>query len=77
MEQDFLTRLQNLEKKNQSAKIDLAKFEQKQTQLNDERIKIKEEMSAQNVDESTLASTVETLEKEIEVTLKENEGILN
>lgn len=71
---DYLTRLQNLDKKNQLAVIEKAKIWQKIEHAEEELQKIEAEVVSSGLTIETLQKTVETLDIEIENTLDENEA---
>ena len=73
---DFLTRLQNLEKKTQENKIQKAKLEQKRDQLDEERNKALAELEAEGIKAEELGQTITNIEVEVEEEISAAEASL-
>jgi hypothetical protein len=73
---DYLNELQKIEKQCQEARINKAKLDQKLQSLQEEQIKLQEELKTLNVTEETLAQTIAEITEEIEIQFQQcNEAL--
>ena len=73
---DYLQELQKIEKQSQEAQINKAKLEQKLASLKEEQSKLQEELKALGVTEENLASTITSLQEEIEIEIQQAQEAL-
>ena len=73
---DYLQELQKIEKQSQEAQINKAKLEQKLASLKEEQAKLQEELKALGVTEENLASTITSLQEEIEIEIQQAQEAL-
>jgi len=70
---NLIDKIQNLEKKNNDNKLELAKLEERKQALSEEKKKILDELKALNVGEDELETKLVEMEADIESTIVEIE----
>ena len=74
--EDFLTRINNLDKKLQANNIEKAKLEQKRTQIIEAKTQVEEQIISKGETVEGLPKTIQDINISLEKTISDNEAIL-